>query len=68
MAANVAAIIGSQLFQASDKPLYSNGWTAIVVLLSVGLLVSLYTNVQYWVLNRRLKKEGRLSPTTCYFP
>jgi len=58
MAANTAGIIGSQLFQASDAPLYRTGWTAIVILVSVSLLAMIVANVQYWVLNRRLRKKG----------
>ncbi|KAK8194883.1 alternative sulfate transporter [Phyllosticta capitalensis] len=59
MAANASGIIGSQLFQSSDKPLYINGWTAIVALSSAGLFFTIWTNVQYWWLNRKLEKEER---------
>jgi len=58
MSANIAGIIGSQLFQAEDAPLYRKGWTAILALVSVALLMSILANVQYWLLNRAQKKEG----------
>jgi hypothetical protein len=58
MAANAAGIIGSQYFQASDAPLYPIGWTAIVSVVSVALVAMIWANVQYWVLNRRLAKQG----------
>ncbi|KAF2086701.1 alternative sulfate transporter [Saccharata proteae CBS 121410] len=57
MAANCSGIIGSQLFQADDKPLYAKGWAAIVGLTSAGLFFSVVANVQYWWLNRRLRKK-----------
>lgn len=58
MSANSAGIIGGQLFQSGDAPLYPIGWTAIVCLTSVALLAMVGANVQYWVLNRRLVKKG----------
>ncbi|KAK7519667.1 alternative sulfate transporter [Phyllosticta citriasiana] len=59
MAANASGIIGSQLFQSSDGPNYVKGWTAIVALTSVGLFFAIWTNVQYWWLNRKIEKEER---------
>ncbi|KAL1968638.1 hypothetical protein VTN77DRAFT_1464 [Rasamsonia byssochlamydoides] len=56
MAANTSGIVGSQLFQASDAPLYRVGWTTIVALASVALFFSVFASVQYWVLNRRHRK------------
>lgn len=58
MAANAAGIIGSQLFRGNDKPLYAKGWTAILVVVSVGLVTSVFANVQYFFLNRRQKRVG----------
>ncbi|KAK4152520.1 hypothetical protein C8A00DRAFT_34764 [Chaetomidium leptoderma] len=58
MSANVAGIIGSQLFQAEDAPLYRTGWTVIMVLVSLALLMSIFANAQYWLLNRFQKREG----------
>lgn len=52
MAANSSGIVGSQLFQASDAPLYRVGWTTIIALASVALFFSVFAVVQYWVLNR----------------
>ncbi|AEO70550.1 uncharacterized protein THITE_2122161 [Thermothielavioides terrestris NRRL 8126] len=59
MAANSSGIIGSQIFQAPDAPLYRTGWTVIVVLVSVALLMSVIANVQYRLLNRLQKREGK---------
>ncbi len=58
MAANVAGIIGSQIFQAQDSPLYQTGWTVIVGLVSGALVMSIIANAQYWLLNRFQKREG----------
>jgi hypothetical protein len=58
MSANVAGIIGSQIFQAPDAPLYQTGWTVIVGLVSGALLMSMIANAQYWLLNRVQKREG----------
>jgi hypothetical protein len=58
MSANTSGIIGSQLFQAKDGPLYPVGWTAIVALVSVGLVAAAVANVQYRVLNRKLRRKG----------
>lgn len=58
MSANVAGIIGSQIFQAEDAPLYRTGLTAILAIVSVSLGMAALANVQYWVLNRVQKREG----------
>jgi small-conductance mechanosensitive channel len=58
MSANIAGIIGSQLFQAQDAPLYKTGWTVILVLVSLSLLMSVIANLQYWLLNRFQKRVG----------
>ncbi|KAL2132613.1 hypothetical protein VTI74DRAFT_3603 [Chaetomium olivicolor] len=58
MSANIAGIIGSQIFQAEDAPLYKTGWTVITVLVSIALLMSVLANVQYWLLNRFQKRKG----------
>lgn len=56
MAANAGGIIGSQLFQASDSPHYTKGWTAIVCLLSVSVAANLVAHAQYLVYNRQHAK------------
>jgi hypothetical protein len=58
MSANLSGIIGSQLFQAADAPLYKKGWTIEVALISVALFMCIVANVQYWLLNRLQKREG----------
>ena len=58
MAANTAGIIGSQLFQQPDSPLYKTGWTIIVALVSVAFVASIAGNVQYYLLNKRQEKTG----------
>ena len=60
MSANASGIIGSQLFQASDSPLYYTGWTAILALVTVGLVTSFVANAQYWFLARRERKRTSL--------
>ncbi|KAM5344981.1 hypothetical protein ACJ41O_010843 [Fusarium nematophilum] len=59
MSANTAGIIGSQLFQQQDAPLYRTGWTVIVSVVSVGLVASVVANLQYFLLNgRRMARDG----------
>lgn len=60
MCANLAGIIGNQLFQSSDAPWFPHGWSAIAGLVGTALFMSLITNLQYYILNRRLRnKEGQ---------
>ncbi|KAF2100223.1 alternative sulfate transporter [Rhizodiscina lignyota] len=59
MSANCSGIIGSQLFQQADAPLYRTGWTVIISLISVALLCTIWANVQYRLFNRRLDAEGK---------
>jgi hypothetical protein len=58
MSANTSGIIGSQMFQAKDGPLYPVGWSVIVALASLALVATVVANAQYWLLNRRLQREG----------
>ncbi|KAK3905782.1 hypothetical protein C8A05DRAFT_30412 [Staphylotrichum tortipilum] len=58
MSANIAGIIGSQVFQAKDAPLYYTGWTVIVALISVALFCSIVANLQYRLLNKFQKRTG----------
>ncbi|KAK7530460.1 major facilitator superfamily domain-containing protein [Phyllosticta citricarpa] len=58
MAANLAGIVGSQLFQSSDAPKYITGWTVVVVLNSLALFFGLLANAQYRMLNWMGKKSG----------
>ncbi|KAL1984909.1 hypothetical protein VTN96DRAFT_8568 [Rasamsonia emersonii] len=66
MAANSSGIVGSQLFQASDAPLYRVGWTTIIALASVALFFSVFAVVQYWVLNRWGEgRSGEIDDKVC---
>lgn len=56
MSANLAGILGHQIFRAQDAPEYHRGWILIVGLISAGVLFCTVTNTQYRVLNR---KQGR---------
>lgn len=58
MSANTSDIIGSQLFQTKDAPLYRVGWTVIVALVSLAVASAIVANIQYWVLNHRLRRRG----------
>lgn len=58
MSANIAGIIGSQIFQAKDAPLYYTGWTVIMALVSVAFLSSIIANLQYRLLNKFQKRTG----------
>lgn len=64
MAANTAGIVGSQIFQQDDRPLYRTGWTVIVSLVSVALVASVVANAQYYLLNRRHRQRGTTSVTS----
>ena len=46
MCANLAGIIGNQLFRSEDAPLYRTGWTVILALVSFAFLASLVANIQ----------------------
>ncbi|KJR89056.1 transporter [Sporothrix schenckii 1099-18] len=57
MSANTSGIVGSQLLQAKDSPLYKTGWTVMLALVSVGLVMSVIANVQYYLLNKKKQRE-----------
>lgn len=60
MCANLAGIVGNNLFVSSDAPWFTHGWSAIAGVVGTAFFMSLLTNLQYYVLNRRLRnKEGR---------
>lgn len=59
MGANISGIIGSQIFQADDAPLYKRGWTVIIALVSASVLMSVIAIAQYWLLNRFQKRVGK---------
>ncbi|KAM0330873.1 hypothetical protein ACHAQA_003829 [Verticillium albo-atrum] len=58
MSANTSGIVGGQIFQQQDAPLYKTGWSVIIGLVSVAVVSSALSNIQYWVLNRRNAKQG----------
>ncbi|KAL0257991.1 hypothetical protein SLS55_007160 [Diplodia seriata] len=57
MSANLAGIVGSQIFQPSDSPAYTVGRTVNVILISVALFFCLLQNGLYRVLNILNKKK-----------
>ncbi|KAH6619311.1 major facilitator superfamily domain-containing protein [Chaetomium sp. MPI-SDFR-AT-0129] len=59
MCANIAGIVGSQLFQAQDAPLYRTGFTVIVAFLSAAVVLATLANLQYWLLNKFQKRVGK---------
>ncbi|KAK0388596.1 hypothetical protein NLU13_4839 [Sarocladium strictum] len=58
MSANVAGLASGQIFQAEDKPLYRTAWTTVLSLSCIGVAAASWSNLQYWVLNRRAVKAG----------
>lgn len=58
MSANIAGLASGQVFQAKDKPLYRTAWTTVLALSAIGVAAAVWSNVQYWLLNRRLAKAG----------
>ena len=63
MSANTSGIIGSQLFQQQDGPLYRTGWSVILALVTVALVASIAANAQYYFLNgRRFTRNGKYRP------
>ncbi|KAH7008519.1 major facilitator superfamily domain-containing protein [Ilyonectria destructans] len=59
MSANTGGIIGSQLFQAKDGPLYPVGWSVILGLVTLGVICSFLANLQYFALNgRKFTRKG----------
>lgn len=65
-AANVAGIVGGQLFRADDKPFYHRGWTIAVAFLSLAVATVGVLLVLYKVANRKISAEKeeaeRISP------
>ena len=55
MGANLAGIIGAQLFRQEDRPYYPKGWMAILILITFALVASGLANLQYIILNRKGK-------------
>ncbi|KAH7152046.1 major facilitator superfamily domain-containing protein [Dactylonectria estremocensis] len=64
MSANTGGIIGSQIFQAKDGPLYPVGWSVILGLVTLGVVCSVLANLQYFILNGRKWTRKGLK----YFP
>ncbi|KAL2125017.1 hypothetical protein VTJ04DRAFT_1382 [Mycothermus thermophilus] len=58
MGANIAGIVGGQIFQAKDAPLYYTGWTVIMALISLSLCMAITANLQYRILNKVQKRTG----------
>ncbi|KAF4447766.1 alternative sulfate transporter [Fusarium albosuccineum] len=59
MAANCSGIVGKQLFRSEDAPHYPRGFTVIVALTAVGVLLSAVANLQYYFCNgRKLARSG----------
>jgi MFS family permease len=52
MATNCAGIIGSQVFQERDAPLYQQAWNTCTILACLGLFGAIITFTQYWALNK----------------
>lgn len=59
MAANLAGVIGSQLFQGEDGPKYYHGWSLIVGLIFAGVVFAVVANIQYRVLNKRIQGQNK---------
>lgn len=57
MSANLAGIVGNQIFQPSDSPVYTTGRTVNVILCAVALFFCLCQNVLYRALNFFNKKK-----------
>lgn len=52
MSANIAGLIGAQLFRSDDLPYYHRAWTIIVAFVSLGLALAIFNVVQYAISNR----------------
>lgn len=53
MATNIGGIWGNQMFQESDSPAYTIGWTAILAIESFVVLMIIFVNVMYRWLNKK---------------
>ncbi|KAF3769457.1 putative MFS transporter [Cryphonectria parasitica EP155] len=62
MCANLAGIIGSNLFRASDAPFYPHGWDSLCAVVGTALAFSLIVNLQYYILNRRMRNKEGVEP------
>lgn len=57
MSANIAGIVSGFLFRSDDKPHYYRGWDIIAAFVSLALLLVIYLNVQYALINKKLAKS-----------
>lgn len=62
MAANAAGVAGSQVFRASDAPLYPHAFTAMLSLAAVCFTAVIALMVWYFLSNKRLDKAGATEP------
>lgn len=57
MAANSAAIAGSQVFRTADAPLYTHAFTAMYILAAATFVIVVALMAWYIFANRRLGKK-----------
>lgn len=58
MSANVAGIVGGQLFRSDDLPFYHRGWTIAVAFMAVAVVCVIVLIVLYAWSNKKLRREG----------
>lgn len=53
MGANIAGIVGAQIFRSDDSPpFYPRGWSVILALIATAVAATIISNAQYLLLNR----------------
>lgn len=53
MGANMAGIVGAQIFRSDDNPpYYPRGWNVILALVATAVAATIISNLQYVILNR----------------
>ncbi|KAH8598708.1 alternative sulfate transporter [Bisporella sp. PMI_857] len=57
MSANASGIVGSQLFQAKDRPRYKTGWTVVVALISTAIVIAILNTISYWHANKKIERR-----------
>jgi hypothetical protein len=59
MAANAAAVAGSQVFRTNDAPLYIHAFTAMLSLSAFCFVTVIGQMAWYYFSNRRIQKTGQ---------
>ncbi|KAL8842520.1 MAG: hypothetical protein Q9170_000474 [Blastenia crenularia] len=57
ISANLAGVYGAQIFRQDDAPKYYRAWKTTTSILAFGVVIGIFTNVAYYLLNRQAAKK-----------